>query len=256
LPNLRFHVIESTTQQALEVYNSMRTPAAHSRTGERQQAEDSMELLLKRCSISAVAAAALLLAGCTQSNSPAANSGSAAANASGGRAELVTAKTAFWPMYKSAQAWSSDVEVMRIVPGDVPGFKNAAGKAAMWQATFASPSRRQYRVYSYAIATALPDIHKGTDAGLSLPWGGQTRDAMPIDLSVFTVDSDAAYQTSASDAAAWLAKNPGIELTSLDLGSTYALQAPVWYVAWGDKKSGYTALVNATTGKLYKGRQK
>ena len=215
-----------------------------------------MGLSLQQCSVSAVAAAVLLLVGCAQSNTPSADAASGAANATARPAELVTAKAAFWPLYKSAQAWSSDAEAMRVAPRDVPGFKNGAGRAAMWQATFASPSRRQYRVYSYAIATALPDIHKGTDAGLPLPWSGPTRDAMPIDPTVFTVDSDAAYQASAADAAAWLAKNPGKELTSLELGSTYAFQAPVWYVAWGDKKSGYTAFVNATTGKLYKSKQR
>jgi hypothetical protein len=168
---------------------------------------------------------------------------------------MVTAKTAFWPMYKSAQAWSSDAEAMKIAPKDVPGFKNDQGKAAMWEATFGSATKHQFRVYSYAITTVPPDIHKGVDAGLAMPWGGQTRDVMPIDTSAFNIDSDAAYQTAAAQAAAWLAKNPGKPPTSLELGSTFALHAPVWYIAWGDKSNGYIALVNATTGDLFKNRK-
>lgn len=209
-----------------------------------------MGALRNKCMVSVVAGAMLLLAGCSQSTAPA--DSSAAGNAASAPPELVTAKTAFWPMYKSAVTWSSDAETLRVSAKEVPGFKNAGGKAAMWEASFGSPSKHQYRVYTYAIATVLPDIHKGADAGLPLAWGGQTRDAMPIDVSVFNVDSDAAYQTAAADAAAWVAKNPDKPLSSIELGNTFAFKAPVWYVAWGDKKTGYVGLVNATSGTLYK----
>jgi len=157
-------------------------------------------------------------------------------------------------MYKSALAWSSDIQLLRITPKQIPGFKNDAGKAPMWEAAFASASKHQLQVYTYSIATVLPDIHKGTLVSAPLPWTGPTRDAMPIDLSVFTVDSDAAYQAATADAATWLAKNADIPLTSLELGSTFRFQAPVWYVAWGGKKKGYIALVDATSGKVYKNK--
>ena len=210
-----------------------------------------MGSFLRQCSISAIAVAALLVSGCSQSATPSDSSQSGTA-APAAPPQLVTAKTAFWPMYKSALTWSSDAEPLRISAKEVPGFKNEAGKAAMWEASFGSPSKHQYIVYTYAIATVLPDIHKGAAAGLAQAWGGQTRDAMPIDPTVFNIDSDAAYQTSAADAAPWLAKNPNVPLTSMDLGSTYAFKSPVWYVSWGDKKIGYIGLVNATSGTLYK----
>jgi hypothetical protein len=122
----------------------------------------------------------------------------------------------------------------------------------MWQATFASPRLHQYRVYSYAITYAPPDIFKGVLAGLRAPWGGATRDAMPIELTSFRVDSDAAYQAAAADGAAWLKRNQTKGLSSFALGNTYRFQAPVWYVVWGDKKSGYVAYVDADSGKVLK----
>jgi hypothetical protein len=211
-----------------------------------------MGVLDKQCSISVVAIAVLLMAGCSQSTQPSVGGDSGAGSNPSARPELVTAKTAFWPMYKSALTWSSDVETVRVSAKEIPGYKNLAGKAAMWEASFGSPSKHQYRVYTYAIATVLPDIHKGANAGLPLAWAGQTRDAMPVDVSVFNVDSDAAYQTAAADATAWAAKNPDKPLSSIELGNTFAFKSPVWYVAWGDKKSGYVGLVNATSGTLYK----
>ena len=68
-------------------------------------------------------------------------------------------------MYTSARSWTP-VVLIRLTPKEVPGFSEA-GKAAMWQAAFASPSLHQYRIYSYAIAAVAPDIHKGVVAGLS-----------------------------------------------------------------------------------------
>ena len=201
----------------------------------------------------ALSVLAVLLAGCSQASHPtASNQASAVSKAPTIPAGPVTAKTALGPLYRDALAWSNDVQLMRISPKTVPGIKNEAGKAAMWETVFASPSHHQMRMYSYSVVSAPPDIRKGVSAGLPLPWVGPTRDAMPIDLAIFTVDSDAAYQASASDAASWLKTHPNIELANLDLGSTYKFQAPVWYVSWGDKKNGYVAFVDATTGKVYK----
>ena len=207
-----------------------------------------MSPALKQCAVSAIAVAVLFFAGCSQSTNPA-NESKAAKEGTSPPAP-VTAKTAFWPMYTSARNWSPDLVMIRLTPKEVPGFKNEAGKAAMWQAAFASPSLHQYRVYSYAIAAVSPDIHKGVVAGLRLPWGGVTREAMPVELSSFNIDSDAAYQTAATDAAGWLKKNPDKQPSSFQLGDTYRFQAPVWYLVWGDQRSGYVAYVDANTGKV------
>jgi hypothetical protein len=77
---------------------------------------------------------------------------------------------------------------------------------------------------------------------------------MPVDLALFSVDSDAAYQAAAKDAAPWLAKNPGKKL-SMVLGRTYKFGGPVWLVTWGDtKQGGYAVFVDASSGKVYKSK--
>jgi hypothetical protein len=208
-----------------------------------------MRAVLRPWSVSAMAVT-MLFAGCSQSTTAPISDGAGAAKESAAAVETVTAKTAFWPMYKSARSWAPDAVILGLRPKEVTGFKNDAGKAAMWEATFASPSLHQYVVDTYAITTVLPDVHKGVSGGLRLPWGGQTRDAMPIDPSAFNTDSDAAYATAAADAAAWLKKNPDKKLSALQLGNVYKLHAPVWYVMWGDTKSGYIVYVDAASGKV------
>ena len=207
-------------------------------------------VLSLRCFAAAVAAAALVT-GCSNGNNIGSTPNVVKA-ADVAPAAPVTAKTALGQMYKAALGWRGDVQLMRLSPKPVTGFTNAEGKAAMWEAAFGSPTRHQVRMYTYSIATVLPDIHKGVSAQLAMPWAGPTRDAMPVDLSLFTVDSDAAYQAAAKDAAQWLKKNPKMELATLDLGSNYRYRAPAWYVSWGDpKKNGYIVLIDATSGNMY-----
>src|SRR5450432_3787969 len=137
---------------------------------------------LKQFAAGAVAVGVIFFAGCN-SSTPAASDAPAAAAAPVGPPPLASAQTAFSPMYKAAIAWASDAELIRMTAKEVPGFKNEGGKAAMWEGGFGSPSKHQFRVYTFSIATVLPSIHKGTDAELPLQWGGETRDAMPVETS-------------------------------------------------------------------------
>jgi hypothetical protein len=210
-----------------------------------------MSPALKQCAVS-VAVAMLLLAGCLEKTKTPVTDESKTARAPAGPPEPVAAKTAFWPMYTAARHWSTDIVILRLTPKEVPGFKNEGGKAAMWEAMFGSPSLHQYRVYSYAITSSPPDIFKGVSAGIRVPWGGVTRDSMPVELTSFNVDSDAAYQAATADGAAWLKKNPDKALSSFALGNNFRFQAPVWYLMWGDKKAGYVAYIDANSGKVLK----
>lgn len=211
-------------------------------------------MLAVRRSALAVAPIAVLLLLCScssQPSQPSAGDESAAKTAEpAAPAGPVTAKTAYWEMYKSAYKWAPDIVALRLTPKDVPGLAKESGKASVWEGTFASPGKHSYCLFTYAVAAQPPDIYKGVTVGNPIPWGGETREVMPINMSEVQIDSDAAYAAAASDGEAWLKKNPEKKLTSFQLGYGYSFPAPVWYVMWGDKKSGYLAYVNATTGKV------
>ena len=206
----------------------------------------------QRCLASATTLAVVLLAGCSQSTAPTVDAGTATAPAAA--PQPVTAKVAFGLMYKSALA----LEFRRAAP-----HPQARGCSRLQErrrqsrhvgGQFASPSKAQYRAYTYSIATVSPSSTKAWVPELAMPWAGVTRDVMAIDLTAFTIDSDAAYQAAATDAGAWLKKNPDKQLTTIEAGSTYKFTSPVWLVQWGDKKAGYVALIDAATGKVYKSK--
>jgi hypothetical protein len=164
-------------------------------------------------------------------------------------AEPVAAQSAFFEMYKPARQWAKDLLVLSLVGNEIPGFKNADGKAAMWTVVFVSPTLRQARTCTYAIADHGTSIHKGVDIGGSESWSGETPKSQPFQITEFAVNSDAAFKTASEKAAAWLKKHPDAPV-AMALGKTSHFSGPVWYIQWGTTKQGYAAYVNATTGEV------
>jgi hypothetical protein len=201
----------------------------------------------------AAAIAILLVSACseTPTGTTAANDSSVKASETANSGP-VPAIAAYWKMYESAYKWAPDEVLLKLGPKDAAALTSGGGKAEVWEATFASPSKHEYRELIYATAAHPPDIYQGVNVGHAIPWGGVNRDVMPIEKSQFTVDSDAAFKAATDDAKAWLKKNPDKKLSNFQLGNGYSFPAPVWFVMWGDKKVGYVAYVNATTGKVMK----
>lgn len=199
------------------------------------------------CLRAVVAIAVLLMTACSEPPKT-----DASKNEAAGASGPVTGKTAFWQMYKAAYSWSNDMVPLKLESKELPDIKNEAGDAGMWSATFGSFRKHEYLVITYAVAAHPPDIYKGNNVARAVPWGGPARDAMPFQSSDLVVDSDAAYKTALAQADPWLKKHPDKQV-SLQLGNNPTrFSTPVWYVLWGDNKTGYSVFVNAKTGAVAK----
>ncbi|HYX52363.1 MAG TPA: hypothetical protein VE783_02865 [Candidatus Limnocylindrales bacterium] len=198
-------------------------------------------------------AAMFLLISCGQSPQPptVVSANTSTDNAPSQAAQSVTGKTAFFEMYKTARTWSRDLLPLTLQSKPMPGTTIDSGNAVLWSATFASPSQHQSRTFTYCAIAKPPEHYKGVSVGNSVPWGGPTSDALPFDTYEVSVDSDAAFKTASADAAAWLKKNPGKEV-SVALGNAAQFRQPVWLFLWGDRKSGYAVYVSAKTGAVVK----
>jgi hypothetical protein len=198
----------------------------------------------------AAVAAAFLFTACSESPKPAETPAAEVKKEASKPVEPVTGETAFYEIYKQGRAWApTDLTALSLVSDELPGFKNADGKAALWKAVFVSPSLKQARHFTYAIADA-GTIQRGVSASGPEAWGGETKDSRVFQTSDFQVDSDAAYKTAAAKAADWLKEHPDKKAT-MTLGNASRFPAPVWLVVWGDAKSGgYGAYVNAANGEI------
>jgi hypothetical protein len=196
----------------------------------------------------AVLAGALLLAACTEAPQPAQTKTETAPKAEpAAPPEAVAARTAFFEMYKPAHSWAADLLPLTLSAGEVPGIKNEDGKAGMWTAVFVSPTRREARTFVYAVADHGTDIHKGISVGGAEVWSGPTAKSRPFQVAEFVTNSDDAFKAASQKAAAWLHAHPDKKVT-ITLADAGRFSGPVWYIMWGDAKSGYLAFVNATTG--------
>ncbi len=207
--------------------------------------------MYKICSRTAVVAAVLVLAACSEAPKPASTEKEAEAKQPAGPPVPVSAKTAYWETYTQARSWATDLVPLKVSSKEVPGVKNDAGKAGMWEIIFASPSKQEYRIFTDSVVASPPDIYKGVVIGRPMPWGGPTRDAMPFRFSEIAVDSDAAYKTARAQAEPWLQKHPDKQV-SMELWNGYRFQTPMWYLLWGNNKIGYAAFVDAKTGTMPK----
>ena len=168
-----------------------------------------------------------------------------------GTPQPVTAKTAFWEIYKPARAWATDLLPLSVANIEVPEVKSEGGKAAMWTVVFVSPSRREARTFSYSVVNSGTNIHKGVTASGAEPWSGATTKSRPFQITEFAIDSDAAYKAAYAKGEAWIKKHPD-KAPAFTLGAASRFPSPVWYVIWGNTKSGFAAFINATTGLVTK----
>jgi hypothetical protein len=167
--------------------------------------------------------------------------------------EPVTGQSALFKMFQVARgSWASDVQVLKLnsIPlSDVPDIPR--GKAAAWQATFASASRSQLRSYTYSIIEAQGNLHKGVFGLLEEGWSGPHGGASPFLMAAVKVDTDAAYQTALGQGGAdYDKKNPGKPVTFL-LEKITRFPDPVWRVIWGESvgTSNFSVYVDASTGE-------
>jgi hypothetical protein len=201
-------------------------------------------------------AAALVLTACSEAPKSAAADAKAPTEAIKKPAkpsEPVAAKTAFYEMYKPARGWATDLLPLTLTSNEVPGVQSGDGKYPMWTAVFVSPSRREARTFFYSVADHGDNIHQGVSSGGAQVWTGATQKSQPFQITGFSVDSDDAYKTAMEKAGPWVKKNRD-KKPSLFLASSSRFPAPVWYVLWGNTKSGYMVFVNATTGSTMTGK--
>jgi len=195
-------------------------------------------------------AAVLILTSCSEAPKPAAAESKKEAEPPPQPSGPVSAKTAFYEMYKPARTWATDLLPLTLVSNEIPGIKNEGGKAAMWTAVFVSPSRREARTFTYAVASHGTTLRGVTVAGAQ-SWSGATAKSRPFQITQFVADSDVAYNAAFKKAEAWVKKHPGKE-PAFYLGSIQRFPGPMWYILWGTPKSGYAAYIDATTGTVSK----
>src|ERR1700681_4686091 len=145
------------------------------------------------------AAAAMLLAGCSDSPAPISKPAEAPSAPISGR-------QAFQYMYGSSRIWASDSMPLTIRSLSAPGVEPEKGKAGAWEVVFVSEMMARARTYTWS-AVEAEGLHKGVFPGQQESWRGAGPN-QPFSPSLLKVDTTEALEAATTVAAPYLNK-PG-----------------------------------------------
>jgi hypothetical protein len=193
-------------------------------------------------------ALALLLSGCSSTN----NSETKQSQAAPKQAEYETGRVAFQKMYLSAREWAPDAAPFRLQSRYTPGSPVSEGKAGVWRASFASPSRNMMKMFVWSGLVGPDAPEQGVSFSAEDSWSPANSSARIFNLGFLKIDSDKAYEVAQ--------KNGGQKLTTKDpkqpvffvLDWDGAKNQLVWHVIYGSSEDDAKLRIaaNATSGEF------
>jgi hypothetical protein len=168
------------------------------------------------------------------------------------QAEYLTGRTALQKMYISARGWAGDVQLFRLQSQFTADAPTSEGKAGLWRASFASPSKRMMKLFVWS-GLAGPDA---TEQGVSFSsedtWNPTNSSTRIFDLGFLKIDTDTAYEIAQKHGGERLmAKDPRQSVFFLLDWDTQKSEL-VWHVIYGNSEdeAKLRIAVNASSGEF------
>lgn len=169
-------------------------------------------------------------------------------------AEFETGRSAFQKMYVKARGWVPDVQPIRLESQLSQDARGRDGKAGVWRATFASPSKGEMKPYIW-VGSNAPDA---PERGIN-PTGGEdsyspsNTSTRVFDIQFLKIDSDQALDEANKHGGDKLLKDPNQPVVYI-LEWDKADNALVWHVLYGTARSDnkLAVMVNASSGSFMK----
>jgi hypothetical protein len=166
-----------------------------------------------------------------------------------------TGRLAFQKMYVSARGFAPDVQPFRLQSSYTKGAPVAEGKEGIWHASFASPSKRELKSYTWS-GVSGPDMpDRGVSHGTEDDYNPSNSSTRVFDLQFLKKDSDEAFKVANENGgAALMKKDPNQPVNFLlDWNGKNQL---TWHVIYGESRSTASLVVDvdASSG-LYIGKE-
>jgi hypothetical protein len=195
--------------------------------------------------------ALVLLVSCSSDKKPGTESASRpAAKPVVKEAQYDTGRTAFQRIYLSARLWAPDAKPFRLQSQFTAGAPTAAGKAGLWRASFASPSKRMMKLFVWS-GLAGPDApEQGISFSAEDSWSPSNSSTQPFDMAFLKVDSEKACEVAQKNGGEKLTRNDPKQAVIFALSWDPAAHQLVWHVIYGENptEAKLRIAVDATTG--------
>jgi hypothetical protein len=168
--------------------------------------------------------------------------------------QFETGRVAFQKMYLAARLWAADVKPFRLQSQFTVDAPTADGKAGLWRASFASPSKRMMKLFSWSGLVGPDAPEQGISFSAEDTWSTTNTSTVPFDIAFLKVDSDKAYEVAQKNGGEKLTKKDPKQPVIFQLAWDPAKNQLIWHVLYGDNptEAKLRIAVDATSGAFIK----
>jgi hypothetical protein len=166
--------------------------------------------------------------------------------------ELLTGRAAFQKVYIAARGWARDAQPYRIQSIATSDGIGHDGKWAVWRSSFASPSQRAVKSYTWSGSVAPDAPSRGINPSGEDNYSPTNSSTQIFDIAFLKVDSDQAVGTAQKHGGdKVLEKSPDTVITYV-CDWNHNTNELIWHVIYGPSRdnSKLTVAVNASTGEF------
>ena len=167
-------------------------------------------------------------------------------------AQFETGRTAFQKMFLAARLWAPDVRPFRLQSQFTADAPTAEGKAGLWRASFASPSKRMMKLFAWSGLVGTDAPEQGISFSAEDSWSTSNSSTVPFDIAFLKVDSDKAYEVAQKNGGDKLTKRDPKQPVIFQLAWDASKNQLVWHVLYGENptETKLRIAVDATSGNF------
>jgi hypothetical protein len=167
--------------------------------------------------------------------------------------EMVTGRVAFQKFYQAARLWSADARCFRLESDITKESPGRDGKAGVWRAFFASPTRNASKQFVWSGLTADDAPSRGVaPVGADQAFSASNVSTQPFDIAFLKVDSDQALEVSQKHGGEAILKKSADQPVRYILNWNPKKNQLEWHVVYGTAEldAKLNVAVNASTGEF------
>lgn len=161
-----------------------------------------------------------------------------------------TGRIAFQRLYVTARSWASDAQPVTLKSQALPEANGHDGKAAVWNASFASDGKKRIKPWTWSGAVGKDEPSAGVSTDADDSYTPSNLSTRPFRVAFLKADSDKAYEVAQQHGgSALIEKNPNLPVT-YDLSWDPGQEQLLWNVHYGASEGSLQVVVNAATGNF------
>lgn len=158
--------------------------------------------------------------------------------------DLVGARSGFQKSYIAARGWNQDAQPYRIESVATNEGNGRDGKWAIWRSSFASPSARSEKTFTWSGSNAEGAPSRGVNPGIEDSYSPSNSSTQRFDVQFLKIDSDQALETAKKHGGdKILQESPDTPVMYVCDWNGNANQL-VWHVIFGAAREGAKLVVS------------